>query len=277
MNFSLGFLTVPECGPLEAARIASAAGYNYVGIRLVPVTENEVPYELLTVKSLQREFRGVLQSINVQVGDVELLRIFPHSKPEDFLPILDTAHFLNAKRIVTTSEDSDVARLCDKLGTLANWCEERDLFLELEPITWTRISTPRAAAEIIHKVSHSRLGLLADTLHFHRAGFTHEELMALALPVPRLIHLCDAPLEFDPAPEAMKRTARESRLFPGEGQLELTPFLKLAGDQTVVSIEVPNTKYLRTFTPAQRALRALDAAKSVCLESKPNKPHQESK
>lgn len=263
-SFSLGFLSVPECSPIDAANIASEAGYGFVGIRLVPVTENEMPYGLLTNKRLQREFRGVLQSIKMEVGDVELLRIFPHSKPEDFLPILDTAHFLDAKRIVTISEDSDVARLCDKLGTLANWCEERDLFLELEPITWTQISTPLAAAEIIRKVSHSRLGLMVDTLHFHRAGFTHEELAALALPAPRLIHLCDAPLEFDPTPEAMKQTAREARLFPGEGQLELAPFLELAGNQTVVSLEIPNTRYLRTFTPAQRALRAIEAAKSLC-------------
>jgi sugar phosphate isomerase/epimerase len=266
-NFSLGFLTIAECDPVEAAGIASRCGYKFVGIRLVPVTEHEKPYELLTSKNARADFLSALGDEGVQVGDVELLRIFPHSRPEEFLPFLDVARILGAKRIVTISEDGDAARLADKLGIIAGWCEERDLFLELEPITWTQIRTLRNAAEVIRKVAHPRLGLLLDTLHFHRAGSTLEELSALGLPAPRLIHLCDAQREFDPAPEAMKRTAREARLFPGEGDLDLAPFFKLVSAETIVSIEVPNIEYRRIHTPADRAHRALTAARTLCGDS----------
>jgi sugar phosphate isomerase/epimerase len=135
--------------------------------------------------------------------------------------------------------------------------------LELEPITWTRLCTLQAAAEVIRKVSHLRLGLLVDNLHLHRSGATVAQLEKLSLPPPRLIHLCDAPQEFDPSPEALKHLAREGRLFPGEGQLDLLPVMKLAGNETVVSIEVPNREYRCAFAPLERAQRALSAARSV--------------
>lgn len=259
MNFSLGFLTVPECGPLEAARIASAAGYNSMGIRLVPVTENESPYDLLTSKSLQREFRRLLDDTALQVGDVELLRIFPESRPEDFLPILDVAHFLEASRIVTISEDADFSRVTDLLGVLAACCHERDLLLELEPITWTRVHNLDQAACLIRAVGDPRLGLLVDALHWHRSGSTRAEFDSLGLPAPRLVHLCDALRLFDPSPEALKRTAREQRLLPGEGELDLKSVMELAAPNAVISLEIPNKEYRRLYGPNERAFRALEA------------------
>lgn len=257
MNFSLGFLTVPECSPLEAARIASAAGYDSVGIRLVPVTENEVPYELLTSKSLQREFRRLLDDAGLQVGDVELLRIFPESRPEDFLPILDVAHSLQARRIVTISEDADFSRVADLLGALVPYCQERDLLLELEPITWTRVHTLGQAARLIRAVGDPRLGLLVDALHWHRSGATRAEFESLRLPKPRLIHLCDALLSFDLSSEALKRTAREQRLLPGEGELDLKPLIQLAAPDAVISLEIPNKEHRRLYSPKERAFLAL--------------------
>ena len=261
MNFSLGFLTIPECGPLEAARIAAASGYQSVGLRLIPVTENELPYELLTNKALQREFRQVLSDHALEVGDVELLRIFPHSKPEDFLPLLDTAHFLAARKIVTISEDEDFSRVTDLLHELMIFCRERDLFLELEPITWTRVHILDGAARLIHAVSDTRLGLLVDALHWHRSGSTLGEFRALRLPAPRLVHFCDAVLPtFSPSPEALKREAREQRLFPGQGELDLNSLLELTTHETVVSLEIPNLEYRRLYGPGERAERALKNA-----------------
>lgn len=75
---SLAFLTVFDIGPLEAIRVAAAAGYDMVGVRLLPAAAaGEPDYPLLTDDALLADVKRALADHAIRVGDVEIIRLKP--------------------------------------------------------------------------------------------------------------------------------------------------------------------------------------------------------
>jgi len=55
--FSLAALTVLELSPPEMVEVAARAGYNHVGLRLVPATPEEHHFPLMGDAGLRRQTR----------------------------------------------------------------------------------------------------------------------------------------------------------------------------------------------------------------------------
>ena len=86
------------------------------------------------------------------------------------------------------------------------------------------------------------------------------------------IHLCDGPAGPDGDPvldnikdELMLFTAREGRLYPGEGAMDIAGMVK-GMPEIPLSIELPNLKRIEELGVAGHAKRCLDTAKAYFKE-----------
>jgi len=263
LTFSLAFLTLQDCGPLEAIAAAASAGFQRVGLRLLPATAREAPYPLLTDDRLLRDVLAALADTGLEVGDVELVRLGPASRIESFDSFLERAGRLSARHVIVVNDDTEHARFCDNLGALCERAAPHGLTLDLEPMPWTAMTSLKDAAACIAQVAQPNAGLLVDVLHFHRCGSDFDTLRGLPDAWLNMFQICDAPRQFDPSPEAMQRLSRSARLLPGEGELDVLPLLARMPAHTTISVEVPNLRDAERFTPAERAARALQATKRV--------------
>lgn len=263
MNFSLAFLTLQDCGPLEAIRAAAAAGYQRIGLRLLPATAREAAYPLLTDDRLLADVLSALADTGLQVGDVELVRLGPASRIDDYERFLQRAGQLSARHVILVNDDTEHARFCDNLGALCERAAPYGLTVDLEPMPWTAMTSLAQAAECIVKAGQPNAGLLVDVLHFHRCDCDHDMLRNIPDTWLNMFQICDAPREFDPSHEAMQRLSRSARLLPGEGELDILPLLARMPAHTTISVEVPNLQDAERFTPTERAMRALQATKRV--------------
>lgn len=63
--------------------------------------------------------------------------------------------------------------------------------------------------------------------------------------------------------EGLIHAAREERMFPGEGGLDLVRFTKEMPADITISVEVPTVELAKTADAVTRARRALRGAKAV--------------
>ena len=74
-KFSLAHLTILEAPPPDLIRIAARTGYDFVGLRLIPLgLPSEVAYAPQDAV-MRREIKAAIDETGVQVLDVELARI----------------------------------------------------------------------------------------------------------------------------------------------------------------------------------------------------------
>ena len=109
---------------------------------------------------------------------------------------------------------------------------------------------------------------MVDTLHAGRAGVTAEEVKRTDPKYFRYVHLCDGPAGPDGDPvldnikdDLMLYTAREARLYPGEGVMDIAGIVK-ALPKVDVSIELPNLQRIAELGREGHAGRCLETAKA---------------
>ena len=74
-KFSLAHLTILEAPPPELIRIAARTGYDFVGLRLIPLgLPGEVAYAPHDDAVMRRDIKAAIDDTGVKVLDVELAR-----------------------------------------------------------------------------------------------------------------------------------------------------------------------------------------------------------
>ena len=114
---------------------------------------------------------------------------------------------------------------------------------------------------------------MVDTLHAGRAGVTAEELARTGSKYFRFIHLCDGPAGpgGDPVLDNIKDdlmlfTAREGRMYPGDGVMDIAGMVK-AMPGIPLSIELPNLKEIEARGWEGHARMCLEKAKAYFAEN----------
>ena len=246
---ALAALTCIELAPPELVSAAAAAGYDGVGLRLIPVAGQTLPpFE-------QRELERLLADTGISVMDVEVFRLSPEVRVADFERTLALAARLRATEILVHGADPDEARLVDSFGALCDLAARYRLGVNLEPMPWVDISTVAKAKRIISGARRPNGALLVDAIHFYRADNRLEDLQHAPL---RYMQLCDAHPGRPTKAEELIRQARGDRLFPGEGALDLKSLMRALPDNLPISVETP---IARTMDPYERARLALAATR----------------
>ncbi|MGR3377862.1 sugar phosphate isomerase/epimerase family protein [Salipiger abyssi] len=261
-RYSLAFLTVAELAPPEAVRVAAEAGFDFVGLRLLPAGADG-PYPIMTDKALLEETRRAVRETGVGVADVEIIRITPDFRPEETVAFLERGAELGARNILTAGYDPDMSRMTDSYGAFCELAHQHGMTADLEFMPWTDIPDVAAAAAQVRAVDHPAAGVLVDALHVQRSATTFEEIAALD---PAWIHyaqLCDAPARYDPSPEALIATARGNRLMPGDGDFDFTSLLAALPKDIVLSVEVAQPHRAGETPALQRAIEAMEKTRAV--------------
>ncbi|WP_417678889.1 sugar phosphate isomerase/epimerase family protein [Roseibium sp.] len=265
---SLSFLTLHDVAPTAAIQAAAEAGFQKLGLRLLPANpQAEAPYPLLTDDTLLRETLSVLSDTGLQVADIEMVRLNATTTRDDYAALLVRAAALSAGNILVVGDDTDEVRLTEKYAEFAEVAAGYKINAALEFMPFTGVPDLATAQRIVDAVNTPNATIIIDALHVHRSGTTCDEIAAL--PVHQIAYgqLCDGPVPFDPSREELTRIARTSRNFPGEGGIDLMELVKALPEDLLISVEVPDVEFARTASPVERAKRAFETATSTLAKA----------
>jgi sugar phosphate isomerase/epimerase len=133
---------------------------------------------------------------------------------------------------------------------------------------WTFVPDMPTALRIVERTQSAAAGVLIDALHFDRSGGCIEDIRRIPRGRLHYWQICDAPAERPATLEAMIHAAREERIFPGEGGIDLVSLAKAMPTEITISIEVPTAALAKTVDAETRARRALRGAKAVIASAK---------
>lgn len=238
-KISVAHLTAIHLDPPTFIREAAKAGFDGVGLRLIKVTPETPGYPMADKAELQATL-DALDETGLTVPDIEFIKITPEFDIADYLPTLDTGAALSARHVISAPYDDDLNRLSDSLGTLAEAAHERGIKAVMEFFPWTVVPDLATCWQVVQNAGPLP-GILIDALHFDRSGSTHAQIADI--PADRLpfAHLCDAPVHPPYTTDQLLHTARENRLAPGLGQIDLTAFLNALPADIPVGLEVPRS------------------------------------
>lgn len=262
-RFSLAYLTVADCGPVEAIRVAAMAGYDMIGLRMLPAIREEAPLPLFTDDRVLRDTAAALADTGIAVGDIELIRLGPVTDPGQFTALFERVQYLGAHHVIVISDDPDEGRLTECFARLCEHAAPFGVAMHLEPIPWTALRDLEVAAAVVETAGQVNAGVVIDALHFHRRRTPLSVIERLAAGRIQVFQICDAPAVFDPAPEALRDMARTARLLPGTGELDLAGLIARIPVAAIVSVEVPNQRLMRETAPAERARLAMQATRML--------------
>jgi sugar phosphate isomerase/epimerase len=239
----LAQLSLLNTAPPELVGVAAQAGFDFIGVRVRPVTPMERPYNLQPGSLLLRETLSRMQDTGVTVRDIEFLLLDGSDQREAWLRMMEAGQALGASSLTVAGADPDGARLA---GTLARMTEDGRGFgitPTLESISYQPVASIAQAADIARQAG---CRIVVDTLHFNRyngdgpAG-QWAELHANADLVP-LLQLCDGPAERPATREALVAESRSEREVPGAGDFRLADLVAELPDELPVSAETPSDR-----------------------------------
>jgi sugar phosphate isomerase/epimerase len=254
-------LTCLELSPLELVRTAQTNGYDFVGIRLIPGTEQEARHDMHVGSPMLREVCAVLRDTGLPVLDVEVFRLLPETDVAAFEPVLAAAQALGAREALVAGQDPDAGRLATHFARFSELAARYGVTANLEPMPWAAVRTLADAAHILARAGCANAGILLDTLHFDRVGGVPGDIAAADPQRFRYAQLCDAPAERPTDLETLLLQARCERRMPGDGALDLRPVVAALPPALPISLEIPMRDWARSADAQTRTRIMLDTTR----------------
>lgn len=239
---SLAALTVLELSPPDMVEAAAQGGYSHVGLRLEPATAEEHHYPLVANSTLRRQTLQALRDTGVQVLDIEILRLKPHTDVHDFQVFLEVGAEFGATELLIAGNDPDEARLTENFALLCDLARPYGIYPHLEFMPWTDSPDLASALRVVENAGRSNGCVLVDAFHFNRSRSSLSVLTAAVQANPqrfRYAQMCDV---VGPVPDdigEILRQARHERCFPGDGDCDLAGLLAALPKNIPISIEAP--------------------------------------
>jgi sugar phosphate isomerase/epimerase len=261
-KFSLAHLTVLDAPPPELIRIAARTGYDFVGLRLIPLgLPGEVAYTPHTDPVMRRDIKAAIDDTGVQVLDVELARIIESPAPDSYLRALEVAAELGARHVLSSVWMSDRNQVIDRFARLCEIARPLGLTIDLEFVSSTEWNSLEGALDVVTSCGRDNVGIMIDTLHFHRGGFALEQLDRVPAAWAHFAHVCDDRADVPSKIEEARRTMREERLYPGEGAVDIAGIIGRLPHDVICAIELPHRQRLRELGPDEFARTCLERTK----------------
>ncbi|MCD1618584.1 sugar phosphate isomerase/epimerase family protein [Salipiger marinus] len=239
---SVAHLTALDLPPPAFIEAAARAGFDGVGLRLLAVTDDSPGYPLRG--AALRATQAAMAATGLAVRDIEFLKITPDLRPADQGWLFDMGADLGARHLITAPYDPDPARLADRLAALAEMGQARGLGVVLEFFPWTDVPDLPSALQVL-RAAGPGVQLLVDSLHLDRSGSRLDDLARVPPGLLPFAHLCDAPVAPPYSTAELLTTAREDRLPPGAGGIDLRGFLAALPPDLPLALEVPMSRLQR--------------------------------
>ena len=269
-DYSLAHLTVLSLAPPQVIDVAARTGYRYASLRITRVTDEEPLYDLARDSRLMRETKARLRDSCVEIHDVELFRLDPSVEPDQLVAELEATADLGAHNVIAQLPDPDRARATDRFGRLCDLARPLGIHVSLEFPHWTETGDLGEAVRVVRAVDRDNAGILVDMLHMGRSNSRLDDLAGLPREWFRFAHVCDAEQHVPETVEKMIHTARDERLFPGEGTIDVLGILASMPQHIPYSLEIPRATLTRAIGPEEVARLALTVTRSY-LENSPGR------
>lgn len=257
---AVAHLTALDVAPPAWFDLAAQAGYQKVGIRILPAVPGAVCYPL--DRATMVAWRRRLADAGVGVHDVEFVPLTPEVVVDALRPTLALAAALGAQRLNVSGDDAHTSRLAGNFGRLCDLAAEVGLGVDLEFMRFRVVGSLPRALDIVRRAARPNGRLLIDLLHLYRSGGTPQMLRAVPAAALGSVQLCDAPLR-GPGDAALADEARAGRLFPGEGGLPLREYLDALPSGLPIGVEVPTSASHPRLTALQRLTRGAATARQL--------------
>lgn len=238
-QFSLAYLTVFGTPPRRMIQIAAETGYDFVSLRLAPVTPEEPKWPFITDPSLVADTVKAIDEYGIPVLDVELIRTDPGTASSDWRDFVAVADELGARHLITQIPEPDIGKAVDLFSEICALGTEYGMTADLEFIPWTPTDDLSRAMEIVTKAGAPNGAVLVDTLHFARSRSSLDELASVPESQVNFVQLCDARDISSMSNDEFITVARADREPPGRGVLDIGPIVETV-PRVPYALEVPN-------------------------------------
>ena len=260
----LAHLTLIELTPPRMVEAAADAGFTQVSLRLAPATPSERQHPMIGGTAMMRETLACLRDRGVRVHDVELVSLSAGTDVAASEPLVAAAAELGARQMLVAGDDADEARLAGRLRELAGLGARYGVRVGLEFMPWRGISTLASALRVVQQAGIG--GVVVDAIHLDRSGGSPAEIAAIPAAHWGWFQVCDAPAQRPLHEDELLFQARQARLPPGRGGLDLAGMLRAIPKNSVISIETPLHGLPNLLPPVERA-RMLRQATLELLET----------
>lgn len=262
--YSLAYLTSYTCTPPEAIRVASQAGYDFVGLRLWPNAPGAPQQFLIDKPDVLRETLAVQKDTGVGVFDLEIIRIGTNFDPAVYRPLLDVGAALGAKAALVAGDDLDDQRLVESYARLCEFMQPYGITADLEFMPWTAVKTANDALRVIKQAGSPRnAGILVDALHFGRSHTTLADIRAIPRELLHYAQICDAKAGTHFTTEQLIHSAREERVQRGEGTIDISGLFAALPSDLPISVEVVHKLRMAQTSPLDWARLCLQANRGI--------------
>jgi sugar phosphate isomerase/epimerase len=237
--YSLSYLTAASLTPPQAVELAARLGYDYAGLRILPIAPGGGFAPLIDDVALLKETQARIRD-GAGVYDVEVVRIGPDFRVESVRPFLEVCGALGARAVLMAADDPQEARMAESFAAFCDAAAPYGLTADLEFMPWTEAPSVKAATRIVARAGRPNGRVLVDALHFERSGSTLEDVAAIPKGFLGYAQICDGPAIYSRHVAAMIHTAREARLPPGEGDIDLKALFDALPHDLPVSVEIPH-------------------------------------
>ena len=266
-TYSLAYLTANASTVPQAIDIAAQLGYSFVGLRLQPNAAGAPHQRFIGDSAVLRETLARMADTGVQVFDLEIIRIGDVFDPVVHRPLLEAGAALKARAVLVAADDSNVQRLADHYAQLCEFMQPYGITADLEFMPWTGVKDAQTAMRVVRQAGLPKnAGILVDALHFGRSTTSLTDIAALP---PEWLHyaqMCDATAGLNFSTEALIYTARQERLLPGEGNIDLKGLFATLPQDVPVSVEIVNLARSQSMGDKAWAELALNATKKMLAD-----------
>lgn len=262
-TYSLAYLTAAHCTPPQAIDLAARIGCDFVGLRLLPAFPGGDVQPLMSDPALVRETKARMAATGARVFDVEIVRIGPDFRAADCERFLATAAELGARAVLTGNNDAEDARFIANYAAFCDIAAPYGLTADLEFMPWTATPNCNTARRQVEAAGRPNGRILVDALHVARSATSLADLAALPRNLVSYVQVCDAPAGVPTTTEGLLFTARQARLLPGEGSIDIAGMLAAMPGDLPVSIEIPNLERAPQVGHDAWAVMGLEAARRL--------------
>jgi sugar phosphate isomerase/epimerase len=263
-TYSLAYLTAAQTSVPDMVAMAGELGYGFVGLRLQPNAPGAPFQELIGNAALMRETLARMADTDVGVFDLEIIRIGEVFDAKVHVPLLEAGSQLKARAVLVAADDANEARLAEHFAQLCELMQPYGLSANLEFMPWTGVKDARAALRVVALAGQpSNAGILVDALHYGRSTTTLQDIADIPRACLFYAQICDAQAGTHFTTEELIHTARQARLLPGLGTIDLQALFAQLPADLPVSVEVPDLVQAAQMGDRAWAKLALEAAQKV--------------
>ena len=267
LPLSFAHLGALELAPPALIEMLGVAGFASTSLRIQPAAPGGIAYPLATANE-RAETRRSIKATGVEVLYVEIAQLRRDKPAGDMLPLLETGAALGARRVLAVGDDGDFSAVADRMAALCALAQPFGIAIDLEFMPFKPVKSLDDAVRVLHMAGNPANGfVLLDALHFYRSKSRLEQLRGLDPGLIGTFQICDGPAVAPATIEGLTFEARQRRLLPGHGGLDLPALMAAMPKGLEIGVEVPLALEFPEHSALQRAKLSLDETRAFLARS----------